>query len=173
MEKKQRDEAIMKEAERVTERAVAKEPLLSGQSRRVLLPAAYYIVASQMGRSITLFEVADMFNVSLPSLSLGYRRMARAVGTKRISHERDSGNRTTYDIYAEILSREGESITMLIKKIHGSSKKMIQYLESLKQLGLVEEQRDKRMRLYFPTEKGRLYLEYYRGLRRLLEPRME
>ena len=136
----------------------------------MLTAAAYLVKATELGQRLSLYEVADMFDISDLPLRKCYRLMESALGKKR-SFARAERSRNAYDIYAEILQNEASGVRQLLRKIHISSRELSKHLSFLREHGLVMERSDGRSKSYFPTEKGHNYLEFYSKLKETIEGR--
>ncbi|MGQ9468365.1 MAG: helix-turn-helix domain-containing protein [Nitrososphaerales archaeon] len=73
-----------------------------------------------------------------------------------------------YDIYAEILSKEGRTVTKLIYDIHITHSGLKRHLNKLLEKGLVIKRRVGSHDIYSPTEKRLLYLKHYKQIKELL-----
>jgi predicted transcriptional regulator len=128
-----------------------------------LLASAYYIASIKEGKPISCLRIAKIFGVSdnqVRSLlkSLGYS--LKLYGAKR--------ERNAYDIYAEIIAKDGRSITKLIYDTNLAHSILKRYVKKLLEKGLIVKRREGNIDVYNSTEKGLLYLEYYKRMKELL-----
>jgi predicted transcriptional regulator len=158
------DKAVLADAEKRMTEAVAIDPSLNGHTRKVLTAAAYLLQASSIGQRISIYEAADMFDISDLPLRRCYREMAAALGFQR-KFERAERTRNSYDIYAEIIRNEAVTMRDLLKKVHISTSELKKHLAFLKEHGLLSERVEGKSRLYFPTDKGHDYVEAYSKMR--------
>jgi predicted transcriptional regulator len=161
------DQAVLADAEKMIVRATEIDPTLKGHTRKVLTAAAYLIQASSLGQRLSLYEIADMFNISDVPLRPCYRAMALALGVQR-KFERAVRTRNAYDIYDEIIRNEAVGVRDLVKKVHISTSELKKHLAFLKEHGLLSERVEGRSKLYFPTDKGHDYVEAYSKLLRTI-----
>ncbi len=148
--------------------ANAKDPLLSGRAPKTLTAVAYYIRASSLGRPLSMYDVESMFGVSDAPFRKCYKRMAVALGVTKSGyvHKR---SRNAYDLYAEILKNQGNTITQLIGKTHVQYNELDKHLNTLVKRGLLAKSKIGAAKVYMWTDKGREYLESYDKLKSLLE----
>ena len=163
------DQEVLRQAEGLAREAVEKEPLLLGRTRRMLNAAAYYIVATKLGGQVSIFDVAEMFDVSDEPLRKVRRLMASTLGIPRTAYYTAERTREGYDIYAEILKNDGANTRDLISKVHLSTKYLMKSLSFLLEKKLLVMRKDGNQKLYFPTERGYQYLEAYSRLREVVE----
>jgi predicted transcriptional regulator len=157
------DQAVLAEAEKMIAKATAIDPALKAHSKKVLTAAAYLVQASSLGQKLSLYETADMFDISDVPLRRCYRQMATALGVQR-KFERAVRTRNAYDIYDEIIRNEAVGVRDLVKKVHISTRELKKHLAFLKEHGLLSERVEGRSKLYFPTDRGHDYVEAYSKL---------
>ncbi|MGA2035836.1 MAG: hypothetical protein ABSG68_26615, partial [Thermoguttaceae bacterium] len=121
------EQEILRQAEDLVREAEKKEPLLSNKTKKVQRASAYYIVGLRLGRPISLYLVANMFDVSLGALRRCYGVMGRTLGVTRTPYHAER-TRNDYDIYAAILKNDGASTLELVRKVRISTKYLTKYV---------------------------------------------
>ena len=158
------EEDILKSANATYQSVIAKDAGLSGHTQRMLVAATYYVTASSMGRPISMYDAEEMFGVADYPFRQSVKKVAEMLKVKLEPHTKER-SRNAYDIYALILQNQGKNLTSLIRSIHVKYSEIEKHLNLLVSHGLLREEKDGRTRLYFPTARGRQYLEAYRELR--------
>lgn len=84
-------------------------------------------------------------------------------------------NRNELDIIACMLriSRRGATRTQLMYRANLSFKLLERYLNTLIALNMVEINGENRGKSYHINQRGRQFLEYYHGLKKLMSPKPE
>ncbi len=158
------EEDILKSAKATYQSVIAKDAGLSGHTQRMLVAATYYVMASSMGRPISMYDAEEMFGVADYPFRQSVKRIAGLLNVKLEPYTKER-SRNAYDIYALILQNEGKKLTTLIRNIHAKYSEMEKHLNFLLSHDLLREEKDGRAKLYFPTARGRQYLEAYRSLK--------
>ena len=157
---------ILTSAKELVHDALTKEPGLSGHSDKMLTAVAYFMRASSLGRHLSMYDVEEMFGVGDTPFRKCHKKMAGIVKVNSTPFVRER-SRNAYDIYAEILKNEGSLLNTLIRNVHVSYGEVVKHITFLVDHGLIREVKDGISKGYFPTDKGRQYLELYGKLRAL------
>jgi predicted transcriptional regulator len=166
------DQETLNEARAAAKNAEAVEPLLSGHRRKLLEAVAYFIVSEKKGVKMSMYDAEELFGVADTPFRRCYRLMAPLLGFSLEPYRRKR-SRNAYDIYAEILQDEGESLTGYIRRIHLTHSELRKHLTFLREHGLITADADQGRETFSLTEKGRQYLEIYEKLASVLGGRPE
>jgi len=158
------DEHLLEKAKNLIERSKKIKPELTMRTSKVLQASAYYIVSVQEGKPLSICEVATMFGVC----DMSVRNCLKIFGKSGLNTIKAKRERNIYDLYAEIIENEGRSITKMLQNIHSSHSELKKHLLTLLEAGLIVKRIEGNRDIYFPTEKGRLYLKHYKRIKELL-----
>jgi len=162
------DANLLEKAKNLIETLRRGNPKLTFQrTDKMLLASAYYIVASQEGNPISCIRTAKLFKVSNNQL-LSYLKILSEAGLHNFKFMRAGKWRNVYDLYAEILAKDGRTITQLIYDICIMHSELKKHLNELLDKGLITKQVKGNSDIYNSTEKGRVYLKHYQHLKNLL-----
>ena len=163
------DESTLQEAKALLVEAQAKDPGISGTTGKTKDAVAYYIATVRKGAKISMYEVEELFGVSDTPFRKFHKVMSGILGSDEEEYHGKERSRNAYDLYAEILSNDGATLTGLIRKIHVKTSELKKHITHLKKSALLVSRKNENSTLYFPTDKGKEYLEAYRRLKSIVQ----
>ena len=159
------DESILRDARALLLEAGARDPGISGTSSKTKDAVAYYMVTARQGAKVSMYEVEELFGVSDSPFRNFHKRLSAILGSGNEGFRGKSRSRNAYDLYAEILSNDGATLTGLIRKIHVKTSELKKHINVLRSRGLLDIRNDQKSFHFYPTSRGTEYLEAYRKLK--------
>ena len=134
------EEETLREANTTLAEAQGRDPRMSGRAEKTRLAVAYFIVSIKKGRKMSMYEAEELFDVSDAPFRRFYKSLSANLGFK-VGRQSKERSRNAYDLYAEILSNEGETLTGLIRKIHVKTSELKKHISHLRERGLLVSRR--------------------------------
>jgi predicted transcriptional regulator len=162
------DESTLQDAKALLLEAQAKDPGISGTTGKTKDAVAYYIATVRRGAKISMYEVEELFGVSDTPFRKFHKAMSAVLGSDP-EYRGKERSRNAYDLYAEILSSDGTTLTGLIRRIHVKTSELKKHIAHLQKSALLVRRKNENSILYFPTDKGKEYLEAYKRLKSIVQ----